>query len=79
MCNNKYHIRKRFNLIGFAFELFQNILGWSEENSEIELNRGYSNVWNKCAIYFISEAKNAYFMSGKAINEIYIFSLQEMK
>ena len=26
-----------------------------------------------------SEAKNAYFMSGKATNEIYIFSLQEMK
>ena len=26
-----------------------------------------------------SEAKNAYFMSGKATNEIYIFSLHEMK
>ena len=26
-----------------------------------------------------SEAKNAYFMSGKAMNEIYIFSLHEMK
>ena len=26
-----------------------------------------------------SEAKNAYFMSGEATNEIYIFSLQEMK
>ena len=25
-----------------------------------------------------SEAKNAYFMSGVATNEIYIFSLQEM-
>ena len=25
-----------------------------------------------------SEAKNAYFMSGKATNEIYIFSLHEM-
>ena len=27
----------------------------------------------------LSEAKNAYFMSGKATNEIYIFSLHEMK
>ena len=26
-----------------------------------------------------SEAKNAYFMSGEATNEIYIFSLHEMK
>ena len=26
-----------------------------------------------------SEAKNAYFMSGGATNEIYFFSLQEMK
>ena len=26
-----------------------------------------------------SEAKNAYFMSGKATSEIYIFSLHEMK
>ena len=26
-----------------------------------------------------SEAKNAYFMSGVATNEIYIFSLHEMK
>ena len=26
-----------------------------------------------------SEAKNAYFMSGKATNEIFIFSLHEMK
>ena len=26
-----------------------------------------------------SEAKNAYFMSGEATNEIYIFSLYEMK
>ena len=26
-----------------------------------------------------SEATNAYFMSGKATNEIYIFSLHEMK
>ena len=26
-----------------------------------------------------SEAKNAYFISGKAIYEIYIFSLHEMK
>ena len=26
-----------------------------------------------------SEAKNAYFMSGGATNEIYIFSLHEMK
>ena len=26
-----------------------------------------------------SEAKNAYFMSGEARNEIYIFSLHEMK
>ena len=26
-----------------------------------------------------SEAKNAYFMSGEATNEIYIFSLNEMK
>ena len=27
----------------------------------------------------LSEAKNAYFMSGEATNEIYIFSLQVMK
>ena len=27
----------------------------------------------------LSEAKNAYFMSGEATNEIYIFSLHEMK
>ena len=26
-----------------------------------------------------SEAKNTYFMSGEATNEIYIFSLHEMK
>ena len=26
-----------------------------------------------------SEAKNAYFMSGEATNEIYIFSLHKMK
>ena len=26
-----------------------------------------------------SEAKNAYFMSGEAMNEIYIFLLHEMK
>ena len=26
-----------------------------------------------------SEARNTYFMSGKATNEIYIFSLNEMK
>ena len=26
-----------------------------------------------------SEAKNAYFMSGEATNEIYVFMLQEMK
>ena len=26
-----------------------------------------------------SEAKNSYFMSGEAMNEIYIFSLHEMK
>ena len=26
-----------------------------------------------------SEAKNAYFISGKATNEIFIFSLHEMK
>ena len=26
-----------------------------------------------------SEAKNAYFMSGEATNEIFIFSLHEMK
>ena len=26
-----------------------------------------------------SEAKNAYYMSGEATNEIYIFSLHEMK
>ena len=26
-----------------------------------------------------SEVKNAYFMSGKATNEIYIFSLHSMK
>ena len=26
-----------------------------------------------------SEANNAYFMSGEATNEIYIFSLHEMK
>ena len=26
-----------------------------------------------------SEAENAYFMSGEATNEIYIFSLHEMK
>ena len=26
-----------------------------------------------------SEAKNAYFMSGEATNEIYIFSLHELK
>ena len=27
----------------------------------------------------LSEAENVYFMSGKATNEIYIFSLHEMK
>ena len=27
----------------------------------------------------LSEAKNAYFMSGEPTNEIYIFSLQSMK
>ena len=27
----------------------------------------------------LSEAKNAHFMSGEATNEIYIFSLAEMK
>ena len=29
--------------------------------------------------FSLSEAKDVYFMSGKATNEIYIFSLQEMK
>ena len=57
------------------------------------LSRSYHVAESICRIYNIyiqifrmnmlfissSEAKNAYFMSGEATNEIYIFSLQEMK
>ena len=28
-------------------------------------NRGYSSFWNDNDIYFMSEAKNLYFMSGE--------------
>ena len=44
------------------------------------INRGYLNFFGM-NIPFISssEAKNAYFMSGKARNGMYIFSLLEMK
>ena len=30
-------------------------------------------------LFISSEVKNAYFMSGEATNEIYIFSLHKMK
>ena len=57
------------------------------------LSRSYHVAESICRIYNIyiqifrmnmlfissSEAKNAYFMSDEATNEIYIFSLQEMK
>ena len=35
--------------------------------------------WMNMPFISSSEAKNAYFMSGKATNEIYIFSLDEME
>ena len=45
----------------------------------LKIHRVYSDFWNKWDIYSQSEAKNAYFLSGEATNEIYFFSLHEMK
>ena len=44
-----------------------------------QLHKGHTDVWNEYAMSSSSDAKNAFFMSGKATNEIYIFSLHEMK
>ena len=41
--------------------------------------RGYLIFLNEYAIYFSSEAKNAYFMIGEATNEKYFFSLHTIE
>ena len=44
------------------------------------IDRGYSNVWSEYDFYFIEwSEKNVYFISAEGTNEIYIFSLHEMK
>ena len=44
------------------------------------LNRGYSSFWSEYEFYFIEWSENIlYFMSAEGTNEIYNFSLHEMK
>ena len=43
-------------------------------DAKVIIDRGYSNFWNSMPFFSSSEAKNAYFMSGEATNEI-TFSL----
>ena len=44
------------------------------------IHRGYSSFWSEYEFYFIELSENfLYFMSAEGTNEIYIFSLHEMK
>ena len=44
------------------------------------INRGYSSFWSEYEFYFIEGSeKILYFMSAEGTNEIYNFSLHEMK
>ena len=51
----------------------------SEFTSIIQYIEDIQNFGMNMPFISSSEAKNAYFMSGEATNEIYIFSLHEMK
>ena len=45
-----------------------------------DIHRGYSSFWSEYEFYFIERSeKNLYFMSAEGTNEIYNFSLHEMK
>ena len=52
---------------------------YTSSDLSILIHGGYSNFGMNMPFILSSEAKNAYFMSGEATNEIYNNSIHEMK
>ena len=60
-------------------DIFNNALKTKMSGCYYCIYRGYSHFEMNMPFISSREAKNAYFMSGEATNEIYFFSLHEMK